>query len=121
MQELMDIKSGCSKDFSIYSGEDALSYLMLTVGAKGTISVASNLFPEYVQSLCDNYFDGNYEKSLDMQLKINPLVKKLFSEVNPIPVKHAMKYMGFDVGKPRLPLTEMKNKKPLEEEIDRFK
>jgi len=121
MNELMDIKSGCRENFSIYSGEDALSYLMLTVGAKGTISVASNLFPQYVQSLCDNFFEGKHEKSLEMQLKLNPLVKELFSEVNPIPVKHGMNYIGYDVGKPRLPLTEMKDTKKLEEEIERLK
>ena len=121
MQELMDIKSGCTKNFAIYSGEDALSYLMLTVGAKGTISVASNLFPKYVQSLCSDYFEGNHKKSFDMQLRLNPLIKQLFREVNPIPVKHGMNYIGYDVGLPRLPLTEMKNKEDLEKEIDRLK
>jgi len=119
MQELMDIMQDCDKNFSVYSGEDSLTYLMLCVGAKGVISVASNLYPKYMSKLCKNFFDGNRQKSLEMQLNINPLVKALFSEVNPIPVKYAMNLEGYNVGKPRMPLTEMEKKEEVEKAMQK--
>ena len=120
MAELMKIVSLCPKDFAVYSGEDALTYLMLSVGGKGVISVASNLYPNYMSKICQSFFDGKREESLKLQLSINPLIETLFSEVNPIPVKYAMNKLGYDVGKPRLPLTEMKNKSPLDEKLARL-
>lgn len=120
IQELMDIVDGCDKDFSIYSGEDSFTYVMMSLGAKGVISVASNIYPHFMSSICENYFNGNKEKSLEMQLKINPVVKELFSEVNPIPIKHAMNFLGYNAGVPRMPLTEMAHKKELEEKIKSF-
>lgn len=120
LNELMEIMSKVGDDFSVYSGEDALTYVMMSVGAKGVISVASNLMPEYMSQLCEKYFAGQTKESLIMQLKINPLIKQLFSEVNPVPIKHAMNYVGYNVGKPRLPLTEMQEQKNLEKEIDKL-
>ncbi len=117
MQELMDIIQGCDENFSVYSGEDALTYLMMCVGAKGVISVASNIYPKYMSKMCKSFFEGNREKCLEMQLNINPLVKALFSEVNPIPVKYAMNLEGYQVGKPRMPLTEMEKKEEIEKAI----
>jgi 4-hydroxy-tetrahydrodipicolinate synthase len=55
------------------------------------------------------YLEGNKEEALEMQLKAIPLVKQLFAEVNPIPVKYAMNLLGFKAGKPRLPLTELED------------
>ncbi len=118
MQELMDIVQGCEKDFCVYSGEDSLTYLMLCTGAKGVISVASNLYPKYMSKLCQKYFQGDFEKSLEMQLNINPVVKALFSEVNPIPIKYAMNLSGYDTGKPRLPLTEMQKKEEMKKVLE---
>lgn len=120
LNELMEIVYNCEDDFSVYSGEDALTYVMMSVGAKGVVSVASNVLPKYMSELCYRYFSGEQKKSLIMQHKINPLIKQLFSEVNPIPIKHAMNYIGYKVGKPRLPLTEMQNKKNLEKEIEKL-
>lgn len=120
LNELMEIVANCDEDFSVYSGEDALTYVMMSVGARGVISVASNVLPKYMSDLCENYFKGKQKESLIMQLKINPLIKQLFSEVNPIPIKHAMNTAGYKVGKPRLPLTEMENTNNLEDELTKF-
>ncbi len=118
MGELMKIVSECDKDFSIYSGEDSLAYIMMSVGAKGVISVASNVFPDYMSQLCKSFFEGKKDESLALQLSINPFVDSLFSEVNPIPVKYAMNKIGYEVGIPRLPLTEMENKSKIDKKLD---
>ena len=75
--------------------------------ASGNISVLSNIAPRYTHDLVMNYLEGNVQKSCEMQLKALPLVRALFSEVNPIPVKAAMNLMGKEVGPLRMPLTEM--------------
>lgn len=118
MQELMDMVQGCDDNFNIYSGEDSLTYLMLSVGAKGVISVASNLYPKYMSKLCKKYFEGKFNESLKMQLNINPVVKALFCEVNPIPIKYAMNISGYNAGKPRLPLTEMEKKEEIKKVLN---
>lgn len=90
----------------IYSGDDGLVYPLLTLGAIGVISVASNVCPEYMHDMVYKYFEGEHKGSLEMQQKIEPLVSALFAEVNPIPVKCALKLMGvIPDDYMRLPLT----------------
>lgn len=90
----------------IYSGDDGLVYPLLALGAKGVISVASNVAPQYMHDMVYKFFEGDWETSLEMQQKIEPLVKALFAEVNPIPVKCALKLMGIIPDDyMRLPLT----------------
>ena len=90
----------------IYSGDDGLVYPLLTLGAIGVISVASNVCPEYMHDMVYKYFEGDHKASLEMQQKIEPLVSALFAEVNPIPVKCALKLMGvIPDDYMRLPLT----------------
>lgn len=91
----------------IYSGNDDQIVPMLALGAKGVISVLSNIAPRQVHDMCDAYFKGDVEKSAKMQLDAIPLVEALFCEVNPIPVKEAMNMMGKEVGPYRKPLVEM--------------
>lgn len=93
----------------IYSGDDAIIVPVLALGGIGIISVASNAVPNIVSNICKSFFDGNIQASRELQFKLIPLIKALFSEVNPIPVKAAMNILGFDCGVPRLPLTEMEN------------
>lgn len=93
----------------IYSGDDALTLPILALGGKGIISVASNIIPRIVTDLCKYFFDNDLSQAREIQLKILPLVKLLFSEVSPIPIKAAMNMLNFDAGTPRLPLTEMEN------------
>lgn len=90
----------------IYSGDDGLVYPLLALGAKGVISVASNVAPQYMHDMVYQFFEGDWKTSLEMQQKIEPLVKALFAEVNPIPVKCALKLMGIIPDDyMRLPLT----------------
>ncbi|OUP85286.1 UNVERIFIED_ORG: 4-hydroxy-tetrahydrodipicolinate synthase [Lacrimispora saccharolytica] len=91
----------------IYSGNDDQTVPMLALGAKGVISVLSNIAPRQVHEMCDLYFKEKTEQSTKMQLEAIPLIDALFSEVNPIPVKEAMNLMGKNVGPYRKPLVEM--------------
>ena len=110
------IKQLCKDNLNIYSGNDDQVVPILSVGGIGVISVLSNVAPKYTHDMCMKFFDGNLKEALDMQLKALDLISALFSEVNPIPVKHALKLAGFDFGIPRLPLVELtkKNKEVLE-------
>lgn len=91
----------------VYSGNDDQIVPVLSLGGKGVISVLSNILPQETHDIVETYLNGDVEKSRDLQLRYFALIKALFSEVNPIPVKKAMNLMGMNVGSLRLPLTEM--------------
>ena len=91
----------------IYSGNDDEIVPILAVGGKGVISVLSNVAPRATVELCDRYFAGDVAGAMELQAKYLPLIRSLFSEVNPIPVKAAMAAMGFCENYLRLPLTPM--------------
>lgn len=107
ISQVAKIASLCGDDFSIYSGNDDQIIPVLSLGGKGVISVLSNIMPEYTHDMVYHYFNGEVEKAMKEQLEIIDLIDALFVEVNPIPVKYALNLMGFDFGKPRLPLVEM--------------
>lgn len=106
LQELIRV-AGDKTD--VYLGEDSLTYIGMTLGAKGVISVAANVAPLLMHEITANAGNGNFAAARDAQLKALPLIRALFSEVNPIPVKKAMNFLGFNAGTPRLPLTEMED------------
>lgn len=91
----------------IISGNDDQVVPICSLGGVGVISVLSNVAPEETHKMVQYCLDGDYTKAREIQLKALPLIHALFSEVNPIPVKAALNMQGFEVGKPRLPLTEM--------------
>lgn len=91
----------------IYSGNDDQIVPILSLGGKGVISVLSNVAPKETHDICELFFNGEIKASTELQLKAIPLVEQLFCEVNPIPVKKAMKLMGYDCGPLRMPLTEL--------------
>lgn len=93
----------------IYSGNDDQIVPMLSLGAKGVISVLSNLVPNETSRMCHLYFEGKVEESRKMQLDFLPLINALFCEVNPIPVKAAMNKLGYCENYLRLPLTQMES------------
>lgn len=107
ISQVAKIASLCGDDFSIYSGNDDQIIPVLSLGGKGVISVLSNIMPEYTHNMVYHYFNGEVEKAMKEQLEVIDLIDALFVEVNPIPVKYALNLMGFDFGKPRLPLVEM--------------
>ncbi len=114
--ELMSLAKGT---VDVYSGNDDQIVPVLSLGGKGVISVLSNILPKETHDMVASYLEGDVAKSCEMQLKYFDLIKALFCEVNPIPVKKALNLMGMEVGSLRLPLTEMEdaNAKRLEEEM----
>ncbi len=91
----------------VISGDDGITVPIMAVGGTGVISVASNVAPKFVSDTCAAALRGDYKTAGEMQLKLLPLVKSLFSETNPIPAKFAVSEMGFGANLPRLPLTPM--------------
>lgn len=93
----------------IYSGNDDEVIPILSCGGKGVISVLSNVLPRETAQMCRKFFDGDVAGAMAMQAKFLPLIRSLFSEVNPIPVKAAMAAMGYCENYLRLPLTTMED------------
>ena len=96
----------CGDDLAIYSGNDDQIVPILSLGGSGVISVLSNVAPLDTHLICQNYFDGKLDEASRMQIDYCDLIDALFCEVNPIPVKVAMRLMGWNVGELRLPLCE---------------
>ena len=118
----LDLMHLVDEDFCLYSGEDGLILPLLAAGSLGVISVLSNVAPKETHDICAKWFVGDVEGSRKEQLRAMPLIRALFSEVNPIPVKAAMNLQGKKVGPLRLPLTEMETEHldSLKEEMIRY-
>lgn len=101
------IRSECP-DFTIWSGNDDQIVPVLSLNGQGVISVLSNIAPEKTKAMADAALDGDFDTAAALQIELFPLIRALFSEVNPIPVKAAMAEIGFDCGSCRLPLTPMR-------------
>ena len=116
---LMQMADGC---IDLYSGNDDQIVPMMSLGAKGVISVLSNVAPKETHDIVALYNEGKVKESCDLQLKALPLIHALFSEVNPIPVKKALNLMGKEVGPLRGPLSEMEEEHAakLAEEMKKF-
>lgn len=95
------------EDFAIYSGNDDQITPIMSLGGKGVISVLSNILPQVAHDIAQTALDGDFKKSAELQLKYLELCNAMFMDVNPIPVKAAMRMMGIDVGPLRLPLCDM--------------
>lgn len=94
-------------DADVYSGNDDQIVPLLSLGAKGVISVLANVAPRETHDICAKFFAGDVAGSRDLQLRALPLIDQLFCEVNPIPVKKAVNLMGMEAGPLRMPLTEI--------------
>ena len=122
ISQIAKIAELCGDNLHIYSGNDDQVVPIMSLGGLGVISVLSNVAPKYTHDMCQNFFDGKLDEALKMQLRALSLINALFCEVNPIPVKYALNLMGYDFGKPRLPLVELsdKNKVVLENEMKKM-
>lgn len=120
LSQVAEIAHLCGDNLPIYSGNDDQILPVLSLGGKGVISVLSNVKPKLVSDMVDSFFAGNINNAIELQLSSIPLTQALFCEVNPIPVKAGLSMIGFDFGKPRLPLVEMSedNKKILKKELE---
>lgn len=105
--KVVKIRNACGDDFTIWTGNDDQIVPAMALGAQGVISVLSNVRPERTKSMCDAALDGDFDTAASLQCELLPLIESLFCEVNPIPVKAAMKYIGYDCGDCRLPLCSM--------------
>lgn len=101
------IISSCGNDLYVWSGNDDNTVPMMSLGALGVISVASNILPGAVAKLCESCLNGDFTQAAELYTKYAELFKNLFIETNPIPIKAAMKILGTDSGVLRLPLTEI--------------
>lgn len=107
LAQMIEIMHLCGDKIDVYSGEDGLTVPMMAMGAKGTISVLSNVAPRQSVAMTDACLRGDYAAAAKMQCDLLPLINALFSEVNPIPAKAATAAMGFGADALRLPLTSM--------------
>lgn len=108
--DLIKKAEGC---LDVYSGNDDQIVPILSLGGVGVISVLANIAPKDTHDMVMEYLDGNVKKAAELQLKYLDVVHALFSEVNPIPVKKALEYMGFETKTLRMPLTEMEEENAL--------
>jgi len=106
LSEISKIISNTREDFLIWSGNDSDTLYILTLGGYGVISVASHLVGNQIRGMIDNIINGKIGEATSIHHRLLPLINALFIVSNPIPVKYALNQVGFNVGRPRLPLTE---------------
>lgn len=123
LDQVSEILTLTKTGFTVLSGDDSLTVPMMSVGAKGVISVAANVAPKETQAVCAAALKGDYKKAAALHLKLFPLIKSLFIETNPIPVKAALGMMGQCRPEPRLPLTPLsaENRPALKKALKEFK
>jgi 4-hydroxy-tetrahydrodipicolinate synthase len=122
MEQVIEIASLTRGGLDIYSGDDALTLPILSAGGAGLISVSANIAPNAFHTLVKSFLAGDIKKARELQLRLYPLIKSLFLEVNPIPVKTATAVLGLTDGSLRLPLTSMEpaNKEKMLKEMKAF-
>jgi 4-hydroxy-tetrahydrodipicolinate synthase len=122
LDQAIDVIRLCGDRLAVYSGEDSLIFSLMTLGGKGVISTVANVAPKQTAQLAEACLKGNWEKGREMQLRLIPLIRSLFIETNPIPVKTALSLMGKCSGELRLPLTPMTegNLKKLNQAMSEF-
>ena len=121
--QVADVIQKAEGSLEIYSGNDDQIVPILSLGGVGVISVLANVVPKVTHDIVQMYLDGKVNKSAELQLTYMDLIHALFCEVNPIPVKKALEFMGFDTKWLRMPLTEMEieNIKKLEYEMRKLR
>ena len=116
MDAVTEMKLACPDDFSVYSGDDSLTLPMMSLGARGVISVASHIFGPEIKSMIRNYKTGEFLAALNMHKKLYPAFRKFFMAPNPVPVKAALAHKGIIEEYVRRPLAELNE----EEKADLF-
>jgi 4-hydroxy-tetrahydrodipicolinate synthase len=106
LDQIAQIISGAREGFRVWSGNDNDTFLILTLGGYGTVSVASHIVGKQIKAMIDSYLAGKIDAAAKIHRHLLPLVDALFVVANPVPVKYALNHIGFRVGKPRMPLLE---------------
>ena len=105
--KIVSIRAECPSDFAVWSGNDDLTVPVMSLGGLGVISVAANVAPMQVQVMAQAALAGDFDTAGELQCNLMECIDLLFKEVNPIPVKYAMRHIGFDCGNCRLPLSQL--------------
>lgn len=123
MDAVTEMKLLCPEDFAVYSGDDSLTLPMMSLGARGVVSVASHIFGSEIKSMIRNYKTGEFLAALNMHKKLYPAFRKLFMAPNPVPVKAALAHKGIIEDFVRRPLVELtdEEKSDLFNVLDRVK
>ena len=109
LDQMARVKALCPPDFQLISGDDSLTLPLLSIGGMGVISVVANIVPKDTAQMVDAFLKGDINKAQELHYKLLPLVKAIFIETNPIPVKTAMGLMGMCAPDLRLPLCLMED------------
>ncbi len=107
ISKVLRIITECGADLPVYSGNDDQTVAMMALGAMGVISVASNVAPKAMNTMVTAAWEGNFDLASLYQRRLLPLTDLMFVEVNPMPVKAAMRQIGYDAGSCRMPLNEL--------------
>ncbi len=107
MDQAIEVLRLCGEGLEVYSGEDSLTFSLMALGGRGVISTVANVAPREMSQLTRACFEGDWEKGRSIQFQLIPLIRSLFIETNPIPVKTALSLMGKCRGDLRLPMTPM--------------
>ncbi|MDP2928978.1 MAG: 4-hydroxy-tetrahydrodipicolinate synthase [Candidatus Omnitrophota bacterium] len=123
LEQMARIRNLCPKEFLLISGDDALTLPVMSIGGVGIISVVANIIPRDVADMCAAFEEGNIKKAEDLHYKMLTLIKMMFIETNPIPVKTSMGLMGMIDPQMRLPLCEMlpENKEKLVKALKEYR
>lgn len=119
LSKILRLRAAVGDELVIYSGNDDQIVPILSLGGQGVISVLSNVAPQQTHDMCQAFFDGDTKKAEKLQVEYADLIDALFCEVNPIPVKVAMRKLGYTAGPLRMPLSEMEpqHEKQLEDAL----
>lgn len=122
VDQAIDVIRLCGDRLAVYSGEDSLTYSLMALGGKGVISTVANIAPKEMAGLAEACLKGDWEKGRALQFKLVPLIRSVFIETNPIPIKTALALMGKCSGDLRLPMTPMSegNLKKLKQAVADF-
>ncbi|MBE6985989.1 MAG: 4-hydroxy-tetrahydrodipicolinate synthase [Ruminococcaceae bacterium] len=107
INKILQIRYECEDNLPIWCGNDDMTVPVMSLGGKGVISVVSNLLPQEVQAMAIAALDGDFDTAAELQCRLYSVTRLLQCQVNPVPVKAAMKCIGYDCGGCRLPLTEL--------------
>lgn len=107
LEQMSDIIAGSLPDFAVYSGDDGLTLPLLSIGGVGVVSVASHVVGDDMQKLIKAFEEGRHQDAATIHHALLPLIRALFANPNPVPVKYALGKLGLDVGPVRLPLVHM--------------
>jgi len=107
INQIAEVAERCGDNLDIYVGNDSELLAALALGAKGVISTMGNIAPAVIADIINKFMQGDLAESRRLQLAILPMTRLLFADVNPMPVKAALRMLGFDMGKCRLPLVDI--------------